>query len=93
MFANYGYSDGSGNFFITIDTDKCIECKDKPCLAACTAKILESFVDDYDDQVVGVIERYRKKIKYSCASCKPASEERNLACEKACPFHAIKHSW
>jgi Fe-S-cluster-containing hydrogenase component 2 len=93
MLANYGYKDGSGDFFITIDTDKCIECKDKPCLTACPVKILESYTDDYDDVVVGIVEMHRKKIKYSCAPCKPVSGERNLACQKACPFQAIKHSW
>ena len=33
MLANYGYSDGSGNYFITIDTEKCNRCGD--CVAAC----------------------------------------------------------
>ncbi|MDO9535153.1 MAG: 4Fe-4S dicluster domain-containing protein [Bacillota bacterium] len=93
MLANYGYNDGSGDFFITIDTDKCMECEDKPCVAACPVEILESFTDDYDDHVVGVVEKHRNKIRYSCAPCKHASEERNIACQKACPFEAIKHSW
>ena len=26
MLANYGYKDGSGEYFITIDTDKCNGC-------------------------------------------------------------------
>ena len=26
MLANYGYKDASGDFFITIDTDKCDGC-------------------------------------------------------------------
>ena len=93
MIANYGYKDGSGDYFISIDTDKCAGCKEKPCVAACPEKILESFVDDYDDEVVRVIEEHRKKIKYSCAPCKPASGERKLPCQQACPFEAIKHSW
>ncbi|MEW5921106.1 MAG: ferredoxin [Bacillota bacterium] len=93
MIANYGYKDGSGDFFISIDTDKCIACEDKPCLEACPIKILEKFADDYDDEVVGVKEEHRKKIKYSCAECKPASGERNLACQKVCQPGAIEHSW
>ena len=35
MLSNYGYEDGSGNYYITIDTDKCSECGEKPCLQAC----------------------------------------------------------
>ncbi len=93
MIANYGYKDGSGDYFISMDTDKCIECEEKHCVAACPEKILEVFLDDYDDEVVGVTEEHRKKIKYSCAPCKPASGERNLACLKACPLGAITHSW
>ena len=34
MLANYGYKDGAGEFYITIDTDKCIECPDHACVAA-----------------------------------------------------------
>ena len=28
MKANYGYKDGSGEFFITLDTDRCTACGD-----------------------------------------------------------------
>lgn len=93
MLAHYGYKDGSGDFFITIDTDKCKGCQDKSCVAACPAEMLESFIDDYDDEVVGIVEGHRKKIKYSCAPCKHNFKERELACRKACPFESIKHSW
>lgn len=93
MIANYGYKDGSGDFFISIDTNKCMECEEKPCLEACPACILEKFIDDYDNEVVGVKAEHRRKIKYSCAECKPVSGKRNLACQAACKLDAIGHSW
>lgn len=93
MIANYGYKDGSGEYFISINTDKCAQCKMKPCVEACPEKVLEVFKNDYDDEVVGVNEEHRNKIKYTCAPCKPVKGKQNTACIIACPYEAIKHSW
>ncbi|MFA7468689.1 MAG: ferredoxin [Desulfotomaculaceae bacterium] len=93
MLAHYGYKDGSGDFFLSINTDQCANCQKKPCVSACPEQVLEVFEDDYEDEVVRVKEEHRKKIKYSCAACKPFSGERNLACQQACNLGAIKHSW
>lgn len=93
MIASYGYKDGSGEYFVSIDTSKCAQCETKPCVEACPEKILEIFTDDYDDEVVGVKEEHRKKLEYSCGPCKPVFEKHALKCLKACPSRAIKHSW
>ncbi|MEW5807047.1 MAG: ferredoxin [Acidobacteriota bacterium] len=93
MIANYGYKNGSGEFFISIDTDKCVECDEKGCAAACPFGVLEIITDDYDDRVAAVTEEHRKKIKYSCAPCKPVSGKRELPCLGACAPGAITHSW
>ena len=93
MIAHYGYKDGSGDFFISIDTDKCIQCPDKSCAGACPEKIIEVFVDDYDNEVVGIKMSERNKIKYTCAPCKSVSGEGGAACCQACTLEAIKHSW
>jgi Fe-S-cluster-containing hydrogenase component 2 len=93
MIAHYGFQDGSGDYFISIDTEKCIACTDKHCIAACPEKILRIFVDDYDDEVVGVAEEYRQKIKYICTKCKSVGNEQNPACLKVCSTRAIAHSW
>jgi len=37
MIANYGYKDGSGEYFISIDTDRCNGCGD--CVPACPADV------------------------------------------------------
>jgi len=91
MIANYGYKDGSGEYFISIDTDKCNSCG--KCVEACPQKVLEMIVDDYDQVVAAVTEAHRKKIKYSCGPCKPTSGPRQLPCVLACEPLAISHSW
>ena len=42
MIANYGYKDGSGEYYISIDTDKCIGCTaGRACLNACPKQMFE----------------------------------------------------
>lgn len=89
--ANYGYKDGSGEYFIIVDSGKCNGCG--MCVDACPEKVLEIIVDDYDDKVVTIKEEHRKKIKYSCAPCKPVSGRKELPCQTACKPNAITHSW
>jgi Fe-S-cluster-containing hydrogenase component 2 len=95
MLANYGYKDGSGEFFISVDTDKCSGCGD--CVEACPYQVLEVLDNPLDplsdEQVVVVSETERKKIKYTCGLCKPVTDRPPLACVTACPEDAISHSW
>jgi NAD-dependent dihydropyrimidine dehydrogenase PreA subunit len=93
MLANYGYKDGSGDYFITINTDGCTDCADHPCVNTCPAGLLEIIEDDYDDEVAAVKEESRHKLKYACAPCKPVSDRPPLPCVEACPASAIEHSW
>jgi len=93
--ANYGYKDGSGEFFISVDTDKCNGCG--ACVEACLHGVLE-VVDDpvdplSDEQVLVVTEAERKKIKYTCGPCKPVTDRPPLPCMAACPEDVITHSW
>ena len=46
-----------------------------------------------EEPVVRVTEEHRKKIKYSCAPCKPVSGRKPLPCMEACDPDAISHSW
>lgn len=95
MIANYGYKDGSGDWYIVVDTDKCDGCG--LCVTACPYGVMEVGQDDADplrdEPVAKVSDLHRKKIKYSCAPCKPTSGVRNLPCVKACKPGAISHSW
>lgn len=94
MLAHYGYKDGAGEFYITIDTDKCTECSAHGCVEACPAQVLEIITDDWDDVVAKVKDAERQKIKYTCGPCKPNGYNPDeLPCRKACPGGAITHSW
>ena len=70
MQASYGYEDGAGRFYITVDTDLCNGCGD--CVPACPAGVLEMVEEDplEDTLVAAVSDEHRKKIKYSCNPCK-----------------------
>jgi ferredoxin len=103
MIANYGYKDGSGEYFITIDTDKCNGCGE--CVRVCPAQVLATTEDPNDPfrelPVAIVVEEHRKKIKYSCAPCKPTGEceiagrklETKPPCVQVCEPGALTHSW
>lgn len=94
MIANYGYMDGSGEYYISINTDKCVNCEDRGCLKSCPAKLFEIEVDDWDDEVAIVKASERNKIKLTCASCKPIHGRLEfLPCQAACGPKGILHSW
>jgi Fe-S-cluster-containing hydrogenase component 2 len=92
--ANYGYKDGSGEYFIIIDTDLCNSCG--KCVEACPEGVLEMAENDLDplgDEIIAIVsEAHRKKIKYSCAPCK-GGETKELPCVKVCEPRALSHSW
>ena len=89
--ANYGYTDGSGDYYITIDGDKCDGCV--RCVDACPENVLEVILNDYDEQVAKVRDEVVKNLKYVCGPCKPVGSLRELKCQIACPTGAITHSW
>lgn len=91
MIANYGYEDGSGHYYIKIDTDKCAECKDKACIEACPEKLFVSELDDFDDEIVCIREDSRHTLGTACAFCK--ADGHNEKCIAACAAGAIVHSW
>ena len=94
MIANYGYKDGSGEWSISIDTDKCNGCGE--CVKACPQGVFEITEDPNDpfrEEPEVVSEQHRKKIKYTCGPCKPVANRPTLPCVSACQPQAINHSW
>ena len=94
MIANYGYKDGSGEYYISIDTDQCITCTaERACLTACPKGMFEIITDDYDDEVSAVKQAFRRSLAFDCADCKQVGGYASLPCISACTPGAIKHSW
>lgn len=96
MLANYGYKDASGDFFITIDTEKCNGCGD--CIEACPSSVFAVVNEDpnepmRDGPVAIVAGDKKKKLKYECNPCKNAADSPLLPCVEACKAGAIMHSW
>jgi Fe-S-cluster-containing hydrogenase component 2 len=92
LITHYGYCDGSGEYYIIIDSDKCSGCA--KCVTVCPQKTLElvtEFIDLEDKTVAAVSERERKKIKYTCSQCKP--ETGQTPCITSCNQAAIKIVW
>jgi len=93
--ANYGYSDGSGDWYIRIDTKLCNACAN--CVDACPAGSFELTEDEHDplsDELKACIKTaHRKSIKYVCSPCKPVQDRPPLPCVAVCEVEAIAHSW
>ena len=88
----YGYRDGSGEYYIVIDSEKCNSCGD--CTEICPqgALKMETLLIDLEDKLVAAVtEEHRKKIKYTCFPCKP--ESGGAPCVQACSQNAITCIW
>lgn len=86
MKANYGYQDGSGEYYITIDTDKCNGCGD--CIRACSKNLFIMITDDYDEMKPMVKEEVSNQLAELCETslC-------GYKCQNVCSEKAISHSW
>ena len=79
---------------IAFDRTKCDGCA--KCVEACPAGVFEVREDELDplsDKTVAVVrDEHRKKIRYSCAPCRPGRGEQPAPCVAACEPGAISHS-
>jgi len=89
MITYYGYADGSGEYFVAIDSDKCEGCG--RCVKMCPKGVLQVgsvFIDLEDKSVAVVKEECCNKLGYLCAECGP---ERNQSpCVLSCRVGAVK---
>ena len=97
MIANYGYEDGSGFYYVTIDGDRCARCSERGCVKACPQDVYTIEMDDYDEPAAVVAEKARRRLRDLCAACKGQNggvgTERRLPCTDACSPGALRHSW
>ena len=89
--AHYGYSDGSGEYYLLIDGERCDGCGE--CAKACPEEIFEIARDDYGKMVAKVREEIRKRISYLCPGFKSCRSIRKINCHSVCPYDAIDHTW
>lgn len=94
MIAHYGFKDGSGDWYVIIDTNKCHGCG--KCIEVCPEKILETGPDEIDvfreEPVAFVKHEERKKVRYRCAPCKPGYGDNPAPCVTVCKPGAISFS-
>jgi ferredoxin len=97
MISNYGYEDGSGFYYITIDGGICARCGHHGCVAACPQAVYAIEMDDYDDLTAVVTEKARRRLRELCSTCKGQNggggSQHQLPCTAACPAGALQHSW
>jgi ferredoxin len=94
MQAFYGFKDGSGDWFLIIVTEKCNGCG--ACVEMCPTHVLEVGEDEFDpfseEQVACVKDEKRKKIRYTCAPCKPGFGAEPTPCVAVSEPGAISQS-
>ena len=94
MLASYGYEDGTGVYYITIDTDKCEECDGKGCIGACSQDVFILVENDWGDAIVAIEDEKTNLLKSCCLDCMILRvETKRLPCQAACPYTAIRHTW
>lgn len=90
MKVHFGYRDGSGEYFVIVDTARCDGCG--ACIEVCPKGALEktsAFVGLEDKAVAGVRDEFRRRLREVCSGCarEPAP------CAVACPPGCLTVIW
>jgi len=88
---NYGYSDATGEYFITVDNALCNGCGE--CVPACPANIFVMAPGDRSEKKAFVREDVRRKLAFACPGFQSCSSTRRDNCHSVCPTDAIAHTW
>jgi predicted CoA-substrate-specific enzyme activase len=87
----YGYNDGTGDYFITIDLGRCDGCGE--CVSACPSAIFEVVAEDGREPKVVVNEATRRRLSIVCPGYSLCSSTHQINCRSACPGDAISLTW
>jgi predicted CoA-substrate-specific enzyme activase len=88
---SYGYSDATGEYFITVDTGLCDGCGE--CVPACPANVLEMARNEADAEKAAVRDEVRRRLAMVCPGFSTCSRENARNCHSACATDAISHTW
>jgi len=88
---SYGYSDGTGEYFITIDKGLCDGCG--KCVTACPENVFVLAQDGSEDMKAVVKEAVRQKLAFTCPGFRACSQSHQTNCHSVCPREAISHTW
>ncbi|HEX77060.1 MAG TPA: 4Fe-4S binding protein [Dehalococcoidia bacterium] len=89
--ANYGYSDATGDYYLTVYGGRCTGCGE--CVEVCPHEILEIYEDDWGQVLVRVKGEQTRHIGYICRACKARSHPQPPPCVQTCQAEALAHSW
>jgi predicted CoA-substrate-specific enzyme activase len=91
MKVHYGYTDGTGDYFITIDSGQCDGCG--YCVEACPAGILIVAREDGSQLKAELKEEARKNLAFLCPGFLSCSRMHKVNCHSVCSKDAISHTW
>jgi predicted CoA-substrate-specific enzyme activase len=91
MKIQYGYSDGTGEYFITIDHGLCNGCGE--CVTGCPAGVFTMENEGDSGPRAVVKEEIRKKLALVCPGKAACLSREKTNCYSVCRANAIKHSW
>lgn len=90
MKVQYGYSDGTGEYYIGIDGTLCDGCG--ACVSACPEAVFTIIHEDGSQPKAAVSETVRKRLGHICPGLAVCSGNAT-DCHRACPHDAITHTW
>ncbi|MDO8670428.1 MAG: 4Fe-4S binding protein [Dehalococcoidia bacterium] len=91
MIVQYGYTDGTGEYYLIIDTDQCSGCEN--CVPACPSHVFEMYVDDDEETKAKVRRQATKALGTICPGNLTEGTDCQGICRTICATHAISHSW
>jgi benzoyl-CoA reductase subunit A len=91
MKVNYGFTDATGDYYITIDTSKCDGCGE--CVDVCPSGLLTVINEDGTGPKAKVKDELKKKMSILCPGFYACRTSNKSDCHIVCKQNTITHSW